>query len=255
MKTTDTDKKRSPLKEKPLRLPGQSDSDKIRYIEFKMVGYIAFGVIVGLFAFNEWFAWFMHSPRQPVVWTCLAFISIVFCAYKCRQLLSDKRKWELGRQGEIEVGHSLEELRKNGYVIFHDILAGGFNIDHVVIAPSGIFAIETKTWSRNSKDKIVFDGEHMTLNGQKLNPNPAEQARINAKWLNKELQKMTLKDYPVKPVVVFPGWWVTNTKENTDIWVLNPGQLDFRIGQEPTVLSQVDMQSVVYFLSRYIRNL
>jgi hypothetical protein len=189
------------------------------------------------------------------VWTCLALISIVFCAYKCRQLLSDKRKWELGRQGEIEVGHSLEELRKNGYVIFHDILAGDFNIDHVVIAPNGIFAIETKTWSKNSKDEIVFDGEHMTLNGRQLNPNPAEQARINAKWLHKELQKMTLKDYPVRPVVVFPGWWVTNTKENTDTWVLNPGQLDFKIGQEPAVLSQVDMQSVIYFLSRYIRNL
>lgn len=133
-------------------------------------------------------------------------------------------------------------------------MAGDFNVDHVIIAPNGIFAVETKTWRKPAKGEVVFDGEKVTLTGQQPNPEPIQQVRANSKWLHDELRAGTGRVYRVTPVVVFPGWYVTNTKETTDVWVLNPKQLPWKIAQESRVLGQKDMQSIVYFLSRYIRN-
>lgn len=38
-------------------------------------------------------------------------------------------------------------LREQGYKVLHDIPADEFNLDHVVVAPYGVYLIETKTKS------------------------------------------------------------------------------------------------------------
>ncbi|MDO9334488.1 MAG: hypothetical protein Q7T57_08220 [Dehalococcoidales bacterium] len=96
MKTADSDNKRNPLKDKPLRLPGQSDADKIRNLEFEIALYIGIGLFFGLFAIYIWLIWISHSFPHPLVWSCLALIVIAFCYYKIRRLFVEKRKWELG---------------------------------------------------------------------------------------------------------------------------------------------------------------
>ncbi len=53
---------------------------------------------------------------------------------------------ETGWRGECLVGEMLTELLKDGCFVFHDVPGDGkWNIDHVVIAPTGVFAVETKT--------------------------------------------------------------------------------------------------------------
>jgi hypothetical protein len=255
MKTTGSDKKRSPQKdEKPLHLPGQSLDTDIKKLRADMTIYIVWIAFFLGSAFLEIWRWYWHIPPQPVVVLCIAAIAIPISLIKIRQIQNQIKNKQLGRQGEIEVGQLLEGLRKNGYVIFHDIVADDFNIDHVVIAPNGIFAVETKNWSKTSDYRMGFNGEQVLISGRQPNPEPIQQARANAKWLQDELRESTSKVFGVRPVVVFPKWWVTNTKENTDVWVLNPGQLEFKIAQEPRVLGQEDMHLIVYFLSRYIRN-
>ena len=69
-----------------------------------------------------------------------------------RQLLKNIQLWRntnLGYFGERIVGEALDPLKADGFRVFHDVPAGDgqtpFNIDHVIVGPSGIFAIETKT--------------------------------------------------------------------------------------------------------------
>jgi hypothetical protein len=45
----------------------------------------------------------------------------------------------MAKDGEKAVGEFLERFREKGYRIFHDIVGGDFNIDHVLIGPSGIY--------------------------------------------------------------------------------------------------------------------
>lgn len=54
-------------------------------------------------------------------------------------------RWELGAEAERSVGVLLEELRREGWVVMHDIeRQGSGNLDHVLSGPGGVFLIETK---------------------------------------------------------------------------------------------------------------
>ncbi len=64
--------------------------------------------------------------------------------------------WRKGQEGEVRTGRALETLPQ-GYIVLHDLRMPGSraNIDHVVIGPTGVFAVETKNYS---SDVIVRRG-------------------------------------------------------------------------------------------------
>ena len=123
------------------------------------------------------------------------------------------------------VGQYLEDLRRQGCRVFHDILGDGFNIDHVVVSPRGIFVIETKTYSKSSRGRgvVEFDGERILVNGLEPERNAVRQVRALAARLKHLLAESTGRRFPVRCVVMFPGWFVENrAKGPSDVWVLNP---------------------------------
>jgi hypothetical protein len=69
------------------------------------------------------------------------------------------------------------------------------------------------------------------------------------------LKESTGKDYPVRPAVVFLGWFVEGDlgSKASSVWVLNPKMLPGYIGHEPKTVSEEDMRLAAYHLSRYIR--
>ncbi|MDA0674276.1 MAG: nuclease-related domain-containing protein [Cyanobacteria bacterium] len=148
-------------------------------------------------------------------------------------------------------------MRESGYRIFHDILGNGFNIDHIIISDRGIFTVETKTYSKPGKGRseIHFDGEALLLNGRPPHRDPVVQAKAQADWCRQTLQESTGKVYPVKSVIVFPGWFVRPTAEGkrSTLWVLNPKALPSFIQNEPQRLKPEEVQLAAYHLSRYIR--
>jgi hypothetical protein len=166
---------------------------------------------------------------------------------------------KLGRDGEKVVGQSLEDLRTGGIIVLHDITADGFNVDHVVISNQGIFVIETKTNSKpNGKDaKVVFDGEIITVGGWTPSRDPIKQVQANAAWVRDLLKESTGKSFPVKPVVLFPGWYIESVGPHAHdkVWVLNPKGLPAFIANEKTTLSIEDIKTATCHLSRYIRSL
>jgi hypothetical protein len=59
------------------------------------------------------------------------------------------RTLRLGYECELAVGQELDLLMMNGWQVFHDLPADGFNIDHVVVGSGGVFAVETKGRSKS----------------------------------------------------------------------------------------------------------
>lgn len=54
-------------------------------------------------------------------------------------------RWLQGARGEELVGEILDGLADQGWHVTHDVSLGRGNIDHVLVGPAGIFAIETKS--------------------------------------------------------------------------------------------------------------
>jgi len=247
--------KRSPLKKKPLRYAGQSLDEKLDHIKKEMQPFILLPLLVVAVAALECWRWFTDSPPQPIAATVVAVVVGGYCIRKFLKLRKLQDKYELGRNGEREVGQGLEKLRREGHCVFHDLVADDFNVDHVIVCQRGVFSIETKTYRKPTKvnSKVTFNGENILVAGKAIDPSPVEQARASAKWLRCDvLHKSTGKWFPVRPVVVFPGWWVEEQK-NTEVWVLNPERLQSYIAGEPEILTEEDMHLVAYHLSRVIR--
>ncbi len=54
-------------------------------------------------------------------------------------------RWTRGARTERTVGANLDELRREGYVVMHDLEQNGEgNIDHLVSGRSGVYLVETK---------------------------------------------------------------------------------------------------------------
>ena len=251
-------KKRSPLKNKPLRYAGKSIDEQIdKLLNDNAVPYLLIIVLFIVMTIQEWLRYYLNSLPSPKTITFLAGLVILFSYYKIRKMLREVKQLKQGRDGERIVGEQLDVLREKGYKIFHDIVGENFNIDHIIISTKGIFLIETKTYSKpNDVDgQIHFDGREITVDGLKLTNNPIVQSTVAANWLQNLLKESTGKEFLIKPVIVFPGWFIKSTEEGkkSSCWVLNPKALPQYIENEKTLITTEDMSLVSYHLSRYVR--
>ena len=252
--------KKAPLTDNPLRLPGQSiDKEIQRVMDDEVLQYILTPFMAIAMTIMEWWRWYTNSGFWPKIFTAVAIMVVIFSFYKIIKIKKKLNNLILGKEGEIAVGQYLELFREKGFKVFHDVVGKNgeeYNIDHVLIGRKGIFAVETKTYSKPSKGKanIVFDGHKIFINGQESKSDIISQAKAESSWLTNKLKTLTGKTYKVKPVVVFPGWYTENiAKEKTNLWVLNPKGLLAFISNTPDVFSCEEVQFIANNLSRYIR--
>jgi hypothetical protein len=251
--------KRSPIKAKPLRYPGESlDKEIIRLQDEMWTKYGMYAAFFFALALLEWFRYATNATPSPWIYSFVAVVVVAFSTYKILQIKQRIKLLELGRDGERAVGEYLERLRAKGYAVFHDIVGEEFNIDHVVLAPSGVYAIETKTRSKPTKGttKIIYDGKKILVDGLELERDPLIQSKSQADWLRGILHQSTGKMFPVQPVILFPGWYIESKSPQStgSVWVLNPKALPSFIESLKTKVSESDLHMASFHLSRYIRS-
>ncbi len=247
--------KRSPLKNPPLRLPGQSIQEEIDRIADRFLDFAVLAALALVVAAMEWMRALFKLPPHPVVITILAGIVWIFVLVKAVKTRRQLQWLKQGRDGEKVVGQSLERLRERGYRVLHDIVGDGFNIDHVLIGPTGIYTIETKTISKPAKGccEIVYDGENITVNGFTPDRDPIVQAKAQANWMRGFLKEALTRELSVQPVVLYPGWFVKVPSNGCKVWVLNHEMLSGYLKRERALFDTRDIQAIEGCLSVYIR--
>jgi len=127
------------------------------------------------------------------------------------------KTYRLGYEGEKHVTEHLKSALPNEYCLINDVTLPPYdrgNIDHIVLSPSGIFAIETK----NHRGRITcygdewiarYRGKNRGASERQLNftlGSPSAQARNNAFGVKKiidSLEPLKSKKIWVQGVVVF----------------------------------------------------
>lgn len=249
--------RKSPLKASPLRSAGQSISERqVEILERQLLWPLCFWLAFFMLSIYEWVRYFAPRDPSPLLFTLLAVLATVFCLWRVFSVRSQLKRLRLAINGERIVGEFLERLRGQGYTVFHDIVGEGFNLDHVLIGPGGVFTIETKTYSKPARGKPVmtFDGERIKASHWEPDRNPVIQARAQVGWLRSLLKETTGRDFPVHPVIVFPGWFVRSEgRPKRPIWVLNPKALPEFLKRAPKRLEPEDISLASFHLSRFIR--
>ena len=256
--------RRSPFTQKLLRSPGESILWQLQDINMELTVYL-FGAAIGpvlLYAlcisqihFSQ-----VKNPYSTVILSVLCGIFIMtYCLVKLVKLIGIRRKLRLGLEGEMAVGQEMNLLMHDGYHVFHDFPASGFNIDHIIVGPSGIFAIETKARSkptsgnRRSDAEVVYDGRKLQF------PNWVEtkmlkQAELQAVWLSKWLSSAVGEQVQARPVIALPGWFVKRTSSE-GLPVINPKQ--FHSIAKPVngrILTDAKIKRIVHQLDQRCRD-
>jgi hypothetical protein len=226
--------KRSPLSKHLLRGPGHSLRCEIDDRMWDVAGYLMVLPLLPLtlYSIHVTRAYMDGSPlRFSIILVVGGLIALMIVSYK---LFSEFRKiWRLrlGYEAEVAMGQELDQLMRNGAIVFHDFPADGFNIDHVVITTNGVFAIETKGRSKlirgrgKSNATLTFDGKLLKFPTWS-EKHPLEQVRSQAVWLSKWLSNKLKEEISVKPVLAFPGWFI-ELKGKNDVAVINGSQVNW----------------------------
>lgn len=254
-------KGRSPLKTPPLRNPGESLQKALdETINDKAGPYIYLLIFMPIWLLYEWLRHLGIINIPIFTITVVAVFYFSFSLFKILSHIKGIRNLKRGLEAEKAVGQYLEQFRAQSYQIFHDIPgeSGGkkFNLDHVIIGPKGIFTIETKYRQKpeTGRGEIHYDGRQVTIQGFSPDRDPVEQAQSQARWLFELLKSSTGKGIFVKPVVVYPGWWVENKVRDADVWVINEKTLAAFIGNQTIELADSDIHLASFHLSRYIQS-
>lgn len=236
-----TRKTRSPFPEntKLLRGPGETLRRKLADLETDIAakGLLAFALPLAAGSALAFIAVRVNNgPLQVTLLLSAVSGLVISLALIVLRLVRSAELWSntwLGYCGERIVAESLEELKPQGFRIFHDVPAGDaknpFNIDHVIVGPTGVFTVETKTRRKGraragfAENQIIYDGQVLAYPWGE-DRYGLDQAARQASWLQAALEPHLGQPVPVQPILTFPGWMVI-TRVQGSVTVLNPRQI------------------------------
>ena len=249
---------RPPLSEKLLRPAGHTLQCKIDDLNDVLNTWFIGAFLCPLAAVGA-FSFMPTDSINRIVLPIVFTMGAAGCAVMAWRTLLKIRNNRRGLLGEQAVAEQLQRLLPHGYQVFHDVPGDGkWNVDHVVVGPTGVFAIETK-YRTKTPGKTGERDHEANFDGNKIqfpsgyDAEAPEQASRNARWLANMLSKATGERVTVRPIVALPGWWVT-LKANSEVKVLSGKQVPGFISTESAQLSDKAIQQISYQLEQRCRD-
>lgn len=230
--------RRSPLQGRRVgHLPGQQLLERIGHHDTEVMTAISLMYTALPLMFMVWAASLIRWDE--VRWSPVHGLYIVGAlgafAWGLRDYAKNYRAREQARDGwtaEHVTGLQLNRLVTQECIVLHDLPADGFNIDHIVIAPRGVYAVETKSFrkpkgatdDRNDKrHHVSYDGRALTF-PDFVTSAPIDQAVRQAQWLRRVLRDALGREFPVIAAVALPGWFIDKTEagKRADTQVFTP---------------------------------
>lgn len=216
------DKRRSPLTVKVRNLPGEHLRKQMAKHDSAFDEAAVAAISLGPIVFSTWLL--MRVNRVIPDWSMVRFgagdfllvvIFLLILGWAIWRMIfhaGQRRLYKQGLEAELAVAQCLTPLIAEGGLVFHDFPASGFNIDHIVVGRSAVFAIETK--SRRKPAALGKESAQVKYDGTRLRfpdfveTKCVEQARIQGEWLSKFLASGVGEPVKVLPLLALPGWFV-----------------------------------------------
>lgn len=257
--------RRSPLTSDLLRGPGHQLREQIDEIRDKVdesLTMLVFGPML-VYAIHLSQSYILGAAESPLRIAVSAAAIFGFIVFYTRNLLKLSRRHDhlrLGLDAEIAVGQELDQLMREGAVVFHDLPADKFNIDHVVICPSGVYSVETKGRAKPIKEggtkdaTMYFDGKALKFPAW-TETEPIKQAERQATWLKRWLTSAVGESVSVRPVLALPGWFIER-QARPSVFIFNGKKPQFLLTLRPEgdLLSKQDIQRIAHQVEQRCRS-
>ena len=248
----------SPFKELQRRPPGEALRLKIEdlddQINSDLTGLVGFPVLLV-------FVMFAQHPKDwltPLIFFLFSAGVSIFFGKRLFKLMGERANYRLGFEGERFVGEELTRVVAIGFEIYHDVPFDGFNIDHLLVGPRGLFTIETKTRRKPVNDdgkkefRVQFDGKALQWPWG-FDENGIEQAKNNARTVTGWLTSATGESVRAVPILTLPGWLVERKAPSEGLYILNPKEIYKVCESQPEKLTGAQVQRMMHQLNQKCR--
>jgi hypothetical protein len=157
-----------------------------------------------------------------------SLLLMLFIGLRLARIIGSRNMMRLAYESRLATRRVLDPLLKEKYRVFHDVVSDQFSVDHLVVGPKGVFAIQTHAKSV-SANKQSPDDRIVTYNGRELffpkgsDHGIVENARINAEKLSQWLSGQAEAPVAVRAIISLPGWTVRRTSSE-GMPIINPKQ-------------------------------
>lgn len=230
----DRDRRRSPLNFKLLNSAGDGLRHEIDRQDDKMDEAGMSALVIGPITLSAWLLSKVDRIPGGISWSPWDWMFVVLglggtlwaaCTFIRHGKL--RRRYRQALAAERATAQNLAPLMAEGCMVFHDFPADRFNIDHIVVAPHAVYAVETKSRRKPSTGgkaaaRVVYDGRALRFPTH-VETKPVEQAKAQAEWLRRFLTAAIGEPVGVVPVLSLPGWYVDLSREGSraDVVVAN----------------------------------
>jgi hypothetical protein len=201
---------------------------------------------------------FASSWNSLVTAIVLSLACTSFIGFKLSRIIRECENYRLGFDGERFVGEELNQLVARQFEVYHDVPFDGFNIDHVLVGPPGVFSVETKTRRKpinelgNKEYRVEFDGAYIRWPWG-TDTKSLDQAARNAQTLAQWLSGAVGESVPVTAILTLPGWMVDRKKASKGVHVLNPKEIVSLVDGQPASINENLIRRIRYQLDQKCR--
>ena len=242
--------------DKFLRLAGQSLRDEHdRFFDERLVAPFVVVIAFWMVCIVAWIQKIAGHNPDPRFWTLLSLFVTVYGGFEVFRLRPHLRRLRERRRGDHRVIRLLERLRRKGFVALHDLAANRFKIDHVIVGPAGVFAIEAKSWNTFGSRTIDCQNDsELLLAGRIRDGRALQQAREAAAALQLTLKDQLRDHRPVKGLLVFAGDWTVQCQaDHLDIDVLAAEEIEDYFDEQQPQLTGREVADICSHLERSAR--
>ncbi len=256
-----------PSEQRLLREPGHTIRRGLAKLDVSLSQHLVVAVLIGLSPFMMLVGRSEGGADAEIAWMRWLTLGVLVAvaAYAVAELVNyarRKRNLTLGLVGERMVAEQLDGLKARGCRVFHDVpgQAGkaAFNIDHVVVGPAGVWAVETKTRRTGRLQggvmahEVIYDGRGLAYPwGEERHG--LDQARKQADWLTDHLAAALREDVGVRAALALPGWSIIR-KGAGAVEVVSPRELAQLIAGGEAKLDEVRIERIAAVLETRCRD-
>lgn len=259
--------RKSTLTRNLLRGPGDSLRQRLAVGETKLDLYVLLLFFLPTLLAVLLMAWskFFAAPLSPLPDSLLVLLLFVIALlgsllFLIIRELTTGREHSFAYDSAMAVGQELNLLMRQGCGVFHDFPGDGFTVDHVLVGPSGVYAVTSEGREKplrrhgDIEDRVFYDGRELAFPGWSETA-PVDRTRHQVGWLSDWLQGVVGEPVTVKGIIFLPGW-IIETNGRHEISVINEKNAAF-LGRPrgKNILDAESVERVAYQIEQRCRNM
>ena len=239
---------------------------KIEDLDARIDGYILVMALIPIFVYS------LHVSQSyfggtPESWWRTGILVLITAAIvglvgrRLLHLMGERKLAALGLDGELATAEELNQLMLDGCRVFHDVPIRYGNVDHVVVSPSGVYAVNTKMLGKRAKTggnaEVTVDHRSNVIQfPDRQYRIPVDKLTTEANCLSQELTGAVGRKVEVEPMLALPGWCVSERIGHGRVFVFNPVRpVKFFVQPNRRCLEAEMIQRLAHQLEQKCRNL